>query len=238
MFNFYIALVIVFAVGFLSYRMKLLDLAGSLGGILIGVLMIIFADYRWFLLLLIFFILGGVFTRYRYEYKQSLGIVQEMRDYRNVLGNGFAALCMAVSYGLFDGNNIFLFGFLGAIATATADTLATEIGETGSPHPRLITNLKPTKPGTNGAISILGELSAILGSAVIALSAVIMGIGTDFTLGFLILVTVSGGFFGTNIDSLLGATLEERGILTNNTVNLSGTFLGALVSIGVYLWFI
>ena len=43
-----------------------------------------------------------------------------------------------------------------------------------------------------------------------------------------------GGFLGTNFDSLLGATLQSRGLLSNNGVNLFATLFGALV--GGALW--
>jgi len=47
-------------------------------------------------------------------------------------------------------------------------------------------------------------------------------------------ITIFGGFIGTNMDSLLGATLENRGYLTNSSVNLFATVAGALVSSGLY----
>ena len=229
-FNSFIAFLFVFLAGYLARRMRLLDRTGSYCGVVVGVLMVIFTDGRWFLVLLLFFILGGVSTRYKQDYKRSLGIIQGTRDYGNVLGNGLIALCMAIGYVF---NPIFLIGFLGAVAAATADTLATEIGDTSNRHPRLITNFKPVRPGTNGAVSPLGEISALLGSAIIALFGASMGLHIDIVLTYI--AVVSGGFIGANFDSLLGATLEDKGLLTNNTVNLFGTLMGALASVVVYI---
>ncbi|MFQ6061872.1 MAG: DUF92 domain-containing protein [Methanosarcinales archaeon] len=48
-------------------------------------------------------------------------------------------------------------------------------------------------------------------------------------------MVVFGGFIGTNIDSLLGATLQQKGLLSNNGVNLVATLAGAIVSVGIYL---
>ena len=235
-YSFYIAILFVFAVGYLSYRLELLDLSGVISGIILGLLIIVFTDIVWFLVFLIFFILGGAFTRYKYNYKESLGIAQkDIRNYKNVLGNGFVPLCMVFGYQF---NPIFIFGFFGAIATATADTLATEIGETSSGKPRMITNFKPVKPGTNGGISFLGELSAILGSVIIAFFIVFMDVNMSVIPWLAYIATIFGGFIGTNFDSLLGATLEERGYLTNNTVNLFATLFGGLVSIFIYILFV
>lgn len=228
--SFFIAILFVFLVGYISYRIGLLDRTGTYCGVLIGSLMVIFTDGRWFLVLLLFFILGGISTKYKQDYKRTLGIVQGTRDYGNVLGNGLIALCMTLAF-LFE--EIFLIGFLGAVAAATADTLATEIGDTSNTHPRLITSFKPVKPGTNGAISPLGELSAILGSAIIALFGISMGLHEGVVPTYI--AVVAGGLIGANFDSLLGATLEDKGLLTNNTVNLFGTLMGALSSVAVFV---
>ncbi|MDY6931407.1 MAG: TIGR00297 family protein [Halobacteriota archaeon] len=228
--SFYIAILFVFIVGYISYKMRLLDKTGTFCGILIGVLMVLFTDGRWFLVLLLFFILGGVSTKYKQDYKRTLGIIQGTRDYGNVLGNGLIALCMTLAFSFDD---MFLIGFLGAVAAATADTLATEIGDTSNTHPRLITNFKPVRPGTNGAISPLGELSALLGSAIIALFGISMGLHNGVILTYI--AVVAGGFIGANFDSLLGATLEDRGFLTNNTVNLFGTLMGSLSSVAFFV---
>jgi len=50
-----------------------------------------------------------------------------------------------------------------------------------------------------------------------------------------IIVALLGGFLGTNFDSLMGATLQNRGFLSNNGVNLAATVFGALIGAG--LWF-
>ncbi|MBU2617419.1 MAG: DUF92 domain-containing protein, partial [Euryarchaeota archaeon] len=120
-----LALVLMLAIGYVSYKVNIADIPGALSGVLLGVLIIVFSDIRWFVILLAFFILGGVFTRYKYGYKQSLGIAQAeggARGYRNVFGNGLVALILAVAEGVF-GYHIFMMGYLGAIATATGDTL-------------------------------------------------------------------------------------------------------------------
>ncbi|MDI6902652.1 MAG: TIGR00297 family protein [Methanocellales archaeon] len=227
-----LALVLMLAIGYVSYKVSIADITGALSGVLLGVLIIVFGSIKWFVILLVFFILGGVFTRYKYGYKQSLGIAQAeggARGYRNVFGNGLVALILAVAEGVF-GGPIFLIAYLGAIATATGDTLASEIGETSKTQPRVITTFKKVPAGTSGAISLLGELAALIGSAVIGILATLLGMAGLHVAA----ITILGGFIGTNIDSLLGATLENRGYLTNSSVNLFATAAGAIVSAGLY----
>jgi uncharacterized membrane protein len=43
------------------------------------------------------------------------------------------------------------------------------------------------------------------------------------------------GFLGTNIDSLLGATLQQWGILSNNGVNVVSTAIGGIVAGAIWM---
>src|SRR5205807_7268326 len=55
-------------------------------------------------------------------------------------------------------------GFIGAFATATADTWSTELGTLSKASPRLITNGKPVAPGTSGGVTPLGMAATALGA--------------------------------------------------------------------------
>jgi uncharacterized protein (TIGR00297 family) len=231
-----LALVFSFFLGVLAYRAKIADVSALLSAALLGVLIIVFSKLSWFLLLLTFFILGGGFTRYKYAYKESIGIAQAkdgIRSYENVFSNSMAALALAVAYGVFPEHSLpIVYAYMGTVATATGDTLASEIGTTAKGRPRMITTLKLSEPGTDGAVSLLGELAAIFGSAVIGILAYILGISDNLILT--VLITTAGGFFGTNMDSFLGATLQKRGMLSNSGVNFVATFAGAAISAFLY----
>lgn len=228
----FFALLFSLLLGYLAYRAHIADISALLGASLLGVLIIVFADIFWFLLLLTFFILGGGFTKYKYAYKASIGIAEAkggVRSYENVFSNSMAALVLAIAYGIYPQySEVIMYSYLGTVATATGDTLASEIGTTSKERPRMITTFKPAKPGRDGAVTILGELACIFGSLVIAVLAILFGRVENIYLG--LLITGLGGFIGTNIDSLLGATLQNRGILSNSGVNFYATFAGAVVS--------
>jgi uncharacterized protein (TIGR00297 family) len=231
-----LALVFSFFLGVLAYRAKIADVSALLSAALLGVLIIVFSGLSWFLLLLTFFILGGGFTKYKYAYKESIGIAQAkdgIRSYENVFSNSTAALALAVAYGVFPEHSLpIIYAYMGTVATATGDTLASEIGTTARGRPRMITTLKLSEPGVDGAVSLLGELAAIFGSAVIGILAYLLGISDNLLLA--VLIATAGGFFGTNMDSLLGATLQKRGLLSNSGVNFVATFAGAGISAGLY----
>ncbi|HIH44938.1 MAG TPA: TIGR00297 family protein [Candidatus Methanoperedenaceae archaeon] len=221
-----------FLLGYLAHRVGVADVSAVLSTALMGVLVIGFSGIQWFALLLAFFALGSLFTRYRYNYKLKRGVAEQkggMRSYRNVFSNSLVSLCLAVAHQVFPVHSrIILFAFLGSVATATADTLASEIGQTYKGTPRMITTFKPVRPGTDGGISSLGEAACLFGSSAIAVFAVALGVVDMNAID--ILAVIASGFIGCNIDSLLGATLQQRGYLTNNGVNLTATLLGAAVA--------
>ncbi|HDM37094.1 MAG TPA: DUF92 domain-containing protein, partial [Candidatus Syntrophoarchaeum butanivorans] len=97
-------------------------------------------------------------------------------------------------------------------------------------QPILITTFEPVPPGTDGGITVLGELAAIFGAFILVLAAYIMGMGN----GYCIIAAFVGGFMGVNFDSLLGATLERGGVLGNDGVNLLSTAFAAVVAAAIF----
>lgn len=211
--------VLLVIIGALVYFRKALDLLGSIFMIIMGVIIIFAAGVNWLFLIFVFLILGLIFTRYKHQYKKEIGVYEGTRTIRNVVSNGVVPFVMAAfgNYG----------GFIGSIATATADTMASEVGVTMTP--RLITNLKKVPAGTDGGISTLGTAAGILGAGVIGVSAYILGIYPVLTKTMEI--AVISGTAGCFIDSILGAVLESKKYLTNEHVNLIATVCGALIGI-------
>jgi len=229
-----ILLIFIFALvlGIGAYWAKAADSDAVMSATIICLLVILFGGLSWFFLLLAFYLLGGGFTRYGYHYKEKLGIAQSkggVRGYKNVYSNSLVPLAMAICYGVY-GNELFIYAFIGAVATANGDTLASEIGQTSKSKPVMITTLKEVEPGVDGGVTALGEAASLGGATTIGLLA--MGTGMAGLLG--LAAGVVGGFLGTNFDSLLGATLQRRGALTNNGVNLFATAFGAMT--GAALW--
>ncbi len=228
-------LAFAFLLGYLAYRMRIADISAMLSATLLGVVIIISNTIWWYIVLLAFFFLGGLFTRYKYDFKKARGIAESkggVRGYKNVFSNSLAALALAVAFKVFPSYAVFLLpAYLGSIATATGDTLASEIGQTWDGEPRMITTLKKVRPGTDGGVTVLGEFAAFAGSGAIALLSLMFLKNDDIGLG---LAVLAGGFIGTNIDSVLGATFQQKGYLSNNGVNLFATISGAIVSAILY----
>ena len=85
--------------------------------------------------------------------------------------------------------------------------------------------------GTNGAVSFAGTLLGALAAGLVALEAIVTGL-LKARFGVVIVIA---GIVGMLLDSLLGATLERRGWLTNNLVNLISTGASATMA-AVVAW--
>lgn len=117
---------------------------------------------------------------------------------------------------------------LAAMAEAAADTVSSEIGQAFGGQPRLLTTLRAVDPGRDGAITLTGSLSGMLAAGIVA------GVGTLALRGGITMFTIScaGAVFGLFFDSLLGATMEERGWLNNDAVNFLSTASAAVFAMG------
>lgn len=216
--------IVLFLLGFITYNRNALDFLGSFLMIFMGIVIIFSAGVSWLLLILLFLILSLLATKFAKPYKKSLGEYEGRRTSKNVISNGVVAFMMAAFGGYY---LPFVGGFIGAIATATSDTLASEIGILQ--EPRLITTFKKVSPGTDGAVSVLGTAIGIVGAGIIGIFAWILGIVSNPLLA--LEISVISGTVGCFMDSLLGAVLERKNILTNEHVNLLATFSGAIVGI-------
>ncbi|MGD0801570.1 MAG: DUF92 domain-containing protein [Terracidiphilus sp.] len=118
---------------------------------------------------------------------------------------------------------------LAALAEAAADTVSSEVGQVLGGRPRMITTLRRAEPGTNGAISLAGTLAGVGAAAIVAIAgSLALGGGAK-----MFWISGAGGVFGLFFDSLLGATLEQRGWLNNDAVNFLSTAAAAAFALGL-----
>ena len=215
-----IAFAISFILSLLATKAGVADESGLMSATLIGTLVIVFSDIRFFVILLLFYAIGSAVTKYKYSIKLQRGIAEQAggaRGYANVFSNSLAGLFFVMNYGVFK-EEVFLLAFVASIATALGDTMASEVGKTAD-RVYLITNFRRVEPGVSGGISLIGEISALIGCLIVCSFAVVLGI-LDVKGALISLVS---GFIAIHIDSLLGATLEKWGYLTNSGVNFFAT---------------
>ncbi|MGA2889884.1 MAG: DUF92 domain-containing protein [Terracidiphilus sp.] len=189
------------------------------------------------------FLLATIATRLGREKKERLGIAEKPqgRGAAQVAANlGLAALVSSefaqswlAECGWFSRGSLapaLLFGVgLAALAEAAADTVSSEMGQVAGGRPRMITTLRRVDPGTDGAISLAGTLAGVAAAGIVA-TAGTLALGGGMTM---LTVTWAGAVFGLFFDSVLGATLEQRGWLNNDAVNFLSTASAAGFALGV-----
>ncbi|MBN3036826.1 MAG: DUF92 domain-containing protein [Candidatus Diapherotrites archaeon] len=201
----------------LAYTSGALDGLSAVTGGVMGYAVIVSQDFDWFLVMLTFFVISMAATKYKYASKKKTGLSQERRSLKNVLGNGLVPLIFALQ-----GN---LPAFLGSLATATADTCSSEIGVMSKSDPVSILTWGRVKRGQNGGVSNLGNAMMFLGSGGIAVLGVLL-----FNSWPLFWISLWAGVFGCMVDSVLGATLENKGVIGNSVVNFLATLSGGALA--------
>lgn len=225
-FDLAIAFLIAFLLSLAAMKSGIADESGLMSATLVGTLVIVFTRIEFFLLLVTFYLVGSVSTKYKYSLKMEQGVAEPAggaRGYANVFGNSLAPLFFAMTYGVY-GHEVFLLGFVASVGAALGDTMASEIGK-ASEKVYLITNLSRVRSGISGGVSVRGELAALLGAAIIAIASFPLSILVSWQY---ILVALVAGFIAIHVDSVLGATMEKKGYLTNSGVNFVSTLSSGL----------
>jgi len=179
--------------------------------------------------LALLFVLTFAATRYGRAKKETQGLSEPRTGRRasQVIANlGVAAFLAAFAIGEISIASTLAFGAaLAALAEATADTLSSEIGQAVAGPAFLISNFRRVPPGTDGAISLTGTLSGLLGAAAVTFAGL-----PPHSFKLLVFCPVFGAATaGLFFDSLLGATLERRGYLGNDLVNFASTAFAAAI---------
>lgn len=122
------------------------------------------------------------------------------------MANGWPILLGCLFFAISGHDSWLLFG-IGGIAAATADTWSSELGRHSTSPPRLITTGKIVPAGTSGAVSGTGLMASFAGAGLVALLTVLSSISSPVPVVVAIMIA---GFAGGLVDSLLGATIQER----------------------------
>jgi uncharacterized protein (TIGR00297 family) len=241
--NLLMALIVSFVLGFVSFLLKLVSMKGFIAGFFAGALLYLFVGWRGFVLLATFFIVASALTKLGYKKKQAKGLAQEdkgARGIKHVIANLSLAIILAIVWFLSDFNLIVAIAFTASLATALSDTSSTEIGQLFGRKTFLITTFKKVKPGTDGAVSVEGTMAGLIGAALIAAVAFLIGFfdgdGTGLTVSAIsiaIIVAVAG-FLGNLVESYMNAFVKKKAEADNELMNLLNTIAGAGLAIILY----
>lgn len=220
---------------------KLLTPAGLLHAWALGVIIWGTLGWQGYAVVMFYFLVGSAVTRIGMAEKEAAGIAEKRSGARgpeNVWGSALTGtLCALGAYIIpfFDPSvkggvavSLLLLGYVASFSTKLSDTCASEVGKVYGKRTFLITTLQPVPKGTEGAVSLEGTLAGVVASAAIALVG--WGVGMVDLTG--VLFCVIAAFVATNIESVIGATVQSQfEWLTNEVVNFINTLTGALVAI-------
>jgi uncharacterized protein (TIGR00297 family) len=223
MLNFIFGLAAGVGIAYLAHRAGALNRSGALAAGVLGTIVFGLGGVGWALVMLTFFIsssgLSKVFKGKKAASESDFAKGSN-RDAWQVVANGgvagvfalvyFLSKTFSPEYGLIP---LLWVGFAASLAGANADTWGTELGVLNPRQPVLVTSFRRVPQGTSGAVSLLGSLAALGGSALVAGVAVAMEMmGWAPALGLpawaVFAVITAAGWLGALVDSLLGATLQ------------------------------
>jgi uncharacterized protein (TIGR00297 family) len=175
---------------------------GAVAAFVIGLIIFGAGGIPWITPLILFFVLSSLLS------KSAAGQVISgedgpQRTLNQVLANGGIAALIALVHFYYPLPVAYPL-FLAAVAAATADTWATEIGLLSKTPPRHIVTRQIVPRGTSGGITALGTAGAALGAGVIAVTGSLFGIAVTTAVGVFL-----AGFSASLIDSLIGGTVQS-----------------------------
>ncbi len=238
----------------LGYLARSVTISGMVGGWVLGAILIVSGGWQLYVVLLIFFVAGTLATKLGYERKRGLGLAQERggrRGFSHAFANvGLAALLsLLIGHSSFPDQLLFLMA-VAAFATATADTLGSEVGQWIGRRTFLPLTFRTVPKGTEGAISLEGTLAGALGALLIAFAGVVLyqhrllgdGSGTvalfQLARGLIlsadfwkmVSMVAGAGFLGSYMESIIGSwNRRSTEPIPNGVVNFMNTMIGATV---------
>ncbi len=207
----------------ISEKYRVLDRTGVYAAAALGIVVGALGHWTWLIILLGFLGTSHKATKWRLEEKAAKGLSESIdghRSWGNVVANGGLPGLVALIAFILDDHANGLWLFAAAVSVATADTFASEIGCLDD-RVRMITTMKKCEAGLNGGFSPNGQIAAAIGSSIIAGLAFLSEQNIELTL----LVALIG-WLGCQVDSILGAVLENRGLMTKGTVNAAAITFG------------
>ena len=241
-------------------KLKALAASGAVGTLLVGILIALGFKGYGLLLIGLFFVTSSFWSKYNLKQKENMTDMHEkgsQRDIVQVFANGGVPALIGLSAYLFPAD-FWLYGFVASIAAANSDTWASELGSLSKKKPFSIFQMKTVEPGTSGAISLQGTISAFAGSALISIASYFLC--GELTIELVFIITTMG-VVGCFIDTFLGATVQSaysckvcgkqvekkehcqeptrlikgNALVNNDVVNIASIFLASVITILVLM---
>jgi len=221
------------AVAILGWAARTVTAAGAVTGMIIGAVMIIGAGMPGWALLITTFVTVSLTTRLGHARKSAAGIGEDRGGRRgpgNAIANtGIAAWAALVAAASPDPALAHL-ALVAALVTAGSDTVASEVGKAYGRTTWLVTSFERVPRGTTGAISLEGTLAGLLSAALLTGFGAWVGLVPVSAVPLVVIAATVASL----VEGVIGATVEARGMLTNDAVNFVNSAIGA--GLAMLIW--
>lgn len=228
-----IPLAVNLAVALAGWAAGTVTIAGGVAGLIIGAVIWWAAGWQGWLLLLAAFALAVATTKLGARRKAVLGIAEERGGRRgagNAIANTGLAAWLAAIAALSPYREAALAAFVGALVAGSSDTVSSEVGKAYGRRTWLVTTLRRVPAGTSGAISSEGTLAGAAAALLLAGAAAALGLIPIP----LIVAIAAAAVIAAMVESVLGSTLEPRGLLNNDLLNFITTSVAAVLAIAAW----
>lgn len=231
-----LAIVLSLLLSAIAWKTGMLTTDGAVAAGAVLLAIGIMGSLDWLLMLVVFAALGFAVTKLSFNKKKEKGLQEGKhgeRNWKNIIGVSLAPAIVAIANFVFPGyTDIMAVAYLGSIAVAASDTVASELG-VKDPRAWLITTLKRVDAGTNGGVSIFGLVVSLIASIAVS---VIGWLVLFHDISWLLLIPMAAGMIGNLLDSLFGATIEDK-YISKYANNFITGLIGAVLTAAIYVQF-
>ena len=199
----------VIIIPFLAYKKKAFTLAAASAAVAL-LAIISLAGIRWLILIVLTFSLLIIAEKIVKKSTTNTCIDDiskktGARDLVQLGANGGAALICVILF-MWTKGQMFLCGYIAAIAEAFGDSMASSIGSTSHGKTINLSTLEEMPSGLSGGVSLRGSVACCLSCFLITLIALVLGLQTWYQMLISFLCSSAGCF----LDSLMGATIQVK----------------------------
>ena len=219
-------------IALMAYRLRAVNRAGAVMGVILAVVLYVYADWPGLAMMGGLLAIGTGVTRVGSARKEASGVAERdggRRGIGSVLTNSGPGVVFAFLSVVTPFPGAFTLAMVAAFATSLFDTAATEFGQAFGRRHVLVTTWRFVPGGTTGGVSLEGTLVGGLCAIVLAGAGWAMGLVT----GVESLAVVFGAFSGSTVESVLGSMMGSGSRSDHDLRNLANTVAGAGVAWGL-----
>lgn len=197
------------------YFKQKLTLSGSIAAFVLGFIVLGFGHPLFYVLMMSFLFSSLLINKGILRFIPNIKMPEEDHEPRrwiNVMANGSLLGVASLLYVRFPSPWVIALGII-SMATATADTWASEIGSCSLQTPWTLIKRQPTQTGLSGGVTWLGLYASLFGSmfiSLVSLPTIIQNFGfSGLSLGLFVLFTLAG-VGGSLVDSILGELFQAK----------------------------